>query len=322
MIRAIAARLLLTVTAAVLPWGACRAEVLPHCAPEPTLSAAQQDILFRLGALIKAELDGLGTGAVLVSRSGLDLGRLGVRYSHAGVALRASRHAPWAVRQLYYACDERAPRLFDQGLPGFLTGTDEPDLGFVSVVALPQAQAAALESRALDDRRALELLGAAYSANAHPFSQRYQNCNQWVVELLASAWQAPDDGTFMAPRARAQRWLAEQGYQPSVFDAGAHPWLAIGALFVPWLHRDDHPGADLDAAVYRVSMPDAIEAFVRERLPDAMRIEFCHAGRQVVVHRGWDPVAPGCRPGPGDTVITLAEEGTHFAQSAVGPEVE
>ena len=36
---------------------------------------------------------------------------------------------------------------------------------------------------------ALALLGREYSANAYPFSPRYQNCNQWVAELLATAWR-------------------------------------------------------------------------------------------------------------------------------------
>ena len=121
------------------------------------------------------------------------------------MSLRASSNTPWSVRQLYFACDERRPRLFDQGLAGFVFGTDDPSVGYVSIVWLPRERAAALERAALDNARALRLLAADYSANAYPFSLRYQNCNQWVVELLAPAWGCLDDGEAL--RTRAQGWL-------------------------------------------------------------------------------------------------------------------
>jgi len=59
--------------------------------------------------------------------------------------------------------------------------------------------------------------------------------------------------------------------------------------------------------IYRVSMPAAIEGFVRSTVPGSSRIEFCHTDRQVVVHRGWEPIAEGCAAGPQDTVITLTD---------------
>ena len=59
------------------------------------------------------------------------------------------------------------PRLFDQGLAAFLLGTDEPALGCISVLTLPQAACAALEPVALDYARALALRGGTCSANAN-----------------------------------------------------------------------------------------------------------------------------------------------------------
>ena len=225
-----------------------------------------------------------------------------MRYSHAGITLQANRHTPWSVRQLYYACDEDRPRIFDQGISGFLSGTDDPSIGYVSVLLLPAGREAdELERVALDDRRAVALLGADYSANAYPFSLRYQNCNQWVMELLAVAWGALPDGAGL--RVRAQAWLRQQAYAPTRFEVNAL-WMWAGA-FVPWLHHDDHPREDVAAAVYRVSMPAAIEAFARARLPAAVRLEFCHTERHVVVRRDGAPIAAGCRPDEGDRVVPL-----------------
>ena len=269
------------------------------------MSAAQQDRLLRFAALVKEELDGSGETVALIARSGLDLSRFGVRYSHTGVSLKASDNAPWSVRQLYYACDEQRPRLYDQGLSGFLFGTDDPTVGYVSIVLIDGTRAAALENAALDKPRALRLLAATYSANAYPFSVRYQNCNQWVAELLATAWGALDDTQDL--RERAQLWLAQGGYDPPAIDVGSH-WLMAAATFVPLIHLDDHPEADLYALRVRTSLPAAIEEFVRERFPDARHIEMCHDGAKAVIRYGWEPIAQGCRPRAGDRVIDLDEQ--------------
>jgi hypothetical protein len=97
---------------------------LQYCDRAATASAAQQDALLRLAALVRDELDASGARVALLARSGHDLTRFGQHYSHAGIGLRADAAAPWEVRQLYYACDERRGRLYDQGLAGFVLGAD------------------------------------------------------------------------------------------------------------------------------------------------------------------------------------------------------
>jgi hypothetical protein len=186
------------------------AEALRYCDQHGEMSHEQRDRLFRFAALVRDELEASGQRLALVSRSGLDLARFGQRYSHTGVSLKGSEVAPWSVRQLYYACEERQPRLFDQGLTAFLLGLNNPQGGYISVVFLPEAAAATLEPAALDNRRALQLLGATYSANAYAYGLRYQNCNQWVMEMLASAWS--DAPQAEEARVRAQDWMRAQGY--------------------------------------------------------------------------------------------------------------
>ena len=306
-------------------WGLCsatagRADVLGWCADPPVLTAAQQDRLFRLGALIKNELEASGQNMALISRSGLDLSRFDTRYSHTGISLKASQNAnfraPWSVRQLYFSCDERKPKLYDQGLSGFLLGAHDPTVSYVSVVLLPAEAGQAVAQAALDSPAALQVLGSTYSANAYPFSTLYQNCNQWVMELLASAWNttppapatasnavntAPENAT--EPRASAQRWLRDQGYLPSRFNVSL-PMMWLATL-MPWINSDDHPPIDLAQHRYQVSMPASIERFVQTHIPEATRVEFCLANNRVVVHPGWDLVAEGCLPGPQDRSITL-----------------
>jgi hypothetical protein len=276
--------------------------VLGACDHATSRTPRQQDALLRLGAVVKAELERSGRGLALISRTGTDLSRFDVRYSHAGLSVRDGLDTPWAVRQLYFSCDERQPRIFDQGMAGFVMGMHEPDTGYVSVVFLPDSDSDVLQRAVLDKPLALQILATDYSANAYPFSQRYQNCNQWVAELLAAArGELPPSADT---RALAQQWLKDNGYLPTVFDVQPRPLMWLTPFF-PALHRDDHPPADLAQSLFRVSMPASLEGFIRQLLPQSERMEFCHNDRHIVVHRGWSPLAPGCVPGEGDTVIAL-----------------
>jgi hypothetical protein len=272
-------------------------------------SADQRDVMLRFGAIVREQLAAARQDVVLVARSGLDLRRLDVRYSHEGVALKDNDGRPWSVRELYYACEDHKPRLFDEGLAGFLMGTDDPETSYVSLVFLPPGSAAALRATAVDKRRALGVMGSSYSANAYPFSTVHQNCNQWVMELLADAWGPGDAGTGTGTdaRVRAQRWMRSQGYLPTVFTASAHPMTWIPAV-VPWLANDDHPAEEVAHNRYNVSMPASIETFVQARVPGATRIEICHAGRRVVLHAGWGDIPDGCIAGPGDRTFELGPE--------------
>jgi hypothetical protein len=292
--------------AGALAWGGCQANALRFCDRPADPSPTQQDRLLRFGAVIKSELEKSGQRVALIARSGIDLSRFGVRYSHAGVSLQASENTPWSVRQLYYACDEGKPRIYDQGMSAFVLADDASAVGYVSVVLLPPPEAAELERVALSNRQALQLLGATYSANAYPFSERYQNCNQWVIELLATAWGRLGAGPQEAEpvRAQAQAWLKDRGYRPSALSVGSRPLMLLGA-FIPWVHNDDHPPEDIEQMTYRVSMPASIEAFVQALVPGATRVEFCHTDRHVVVRRGWELIPEGCEPGAQDTVIAL-----------------
>lgn len=272
------------------------------CIAEAPLSAAAQDRLLRFSALIKRELAALDAPAAIVARAGLDLRRFGFRYSHAGVSLRDSANADWSVRQLYFDCDSARPRLFDQGLPGFVMGGNNPSLGFVSIVRLSSASAERLSRMALNDAKALSLLGDAYSANAYAFSARYQNCNQWVLEMLTAVWADLFETSTGDLRERAQRWLAASNYQPSRFIV-ANPFLMLLGQFVPWLHDRDHPRRQLLDGHYLVTTPESIEAIVQRLDSEARRIELCLNDRQMVVHHGWDPIADGCNAAPADRVI-------------------
>ncbi|MDZ7814128.1 MAG: DUF2145 domain-containing protein [Ideonella sp.] len=263
------------------------------CGLPPDRSVAQEERLLLLTAAVKAELQRAGAPVALVSRSGLNLGRFGLRYTHAGWSLREGADLPWAVRQLYFDCDEQFPRLFDQGITGFVRGVDDPELAFISLVWLPEGPAQAVTAAATDKVRALSLQSGRYSANAYAFSTRSQNCNQWALELLAHA-VAPPDST-QPPRAAAQAWLRTAGYEPSMVNVGA--WWGVSALS-PWLHDDEHPLLQPEQPRYSVSTPESLEAFVQRHWPEARRLELCVGPHGVQRTRGWTALNARCEPQP------------------------
>lgn len=277
------------------------------CQQSIDISAAEQDRVLRFAGAVKSELERSGARVALIARAGLDLSRFGQLYSHAGIALRDNPGGPWAVRQLYYACDESRPRLFDQGVAGFALGADAPTRGHISLVFPPDEDSALLEGAALDKRLALALLAGEYSANAYAYGTRYQNCNGWVAELLASAWGGLEHGGSDGVQARegAQAWLRTQGYTAGPVRIPSH-WMMFAGQFVPLVHMNDHPVDDLHALALHVSVPASIEAFVQRRAPQARRVELCHTQERIVVRRGWEPLGAACEPAAGDEVIPLA----------------
>nr|WP_269106542.1 DUF2145 domain-containing protein [Massilia sp. TS11] len=288
--------------AALLVCAGAQASTAPFCDRSKDISAREQDRVLRFTAAVKDELRQAGADLALIARSGTDLSRFGLLYSHAGIALRDPADGSWAVRQLYYACDEARPRLFDQGLAGFALGADQPGSAHISLVFLPGAAGSALAEAASDKARALSALASDYSANAYAFATRYQNCNQWLIELMALAWGGIAAGPDL--RERAQAWLRAHDYQPDTVRIPAH-WVAFAAQFVPLVHVQDHPVEDLQALRLRISLPTAIEAFARQQVAQARRVELCHTTEHIVIRHGWQPLDAACRPQPGDTVLAL-----------------
>lgn len=281
----VAARVSALVAALALA-GAAHAASPQFCTTGRGLAVDDKDRRLQFSAALRQLLDQSGHALAVMSRSGVDLGPLGLRYSHAGISLRQGPPSPWAVRQLYYACDESRPRLFDQGLAAFVLAADESPVLHVSLLLLPPGAEQALEAAALDTATALALLGGRYNAAAYPFDGRYQNCNQWLAELLAVAQGASPS------RGAAQAWLQASGYRGQRLEPP--PWMFLAAPFVPLLHLDDQPPEALGAGRVETSLPASIEAWLRERVPGLRRVELCHDRRHIVVREGWQPLDEAC----------------------------
>lgn len=274
------------------------------CNRTQPLRASEQDRLLRFASLVRDGLNDSDHDVVLISRAGVDMSLFDIRYTHAAIGWR-DEAGVWTIRQLYYDCEEGQPRIFDQGVAGFVMGIENASVGYISIVTLPPHAAASLRSAALDAPRALQLLATSYSANAYAFGLDYQNCNQWVAELMATAWgDLPGRDNL---RAEAQQWLRQAGYAPPavIIRPG---WLMLAARGIPFVHVDDHPPRDRKARRLHVSLPAALEDFVRKRYATSKRIEICHDGREAVVREGWPDtmrINETCRSAAGDRTVAL-----------------
>ena len=104
---------------------------------------------------------------------------------------------------------------------------------------------------------------------AYPFSTKYQNSNQWALEVVAAA-EARD--VVVASREQAQQWLKFAGYQPTELKLDA--FTRLGArLTKANVAFDDHPGELRWADQIRTVTVDSVFSFIAGRDPGVIRIE-------------------------------------------------
>jgi len=176
-------------------------------------------------------LDASGAQVVLIARAGQDLGKYGLTWSHFGLAYRDGTR--WRVVHKLNQCGTAHAAVYRQGLGEFFLD----DLyRYQAAVAVPSpaVQARLLETLR-DNTRLATLNTPAYNMVAYPWSQKYQQSNQWALETIALA-QSPEANS----RERAQAWLKLQGYEPSTLHIGALTRLGARATAAN-IAFDDHP---------------------------------------------------------------------------------
>jgi hypothetical protein len=181
-----------------------------------------------------ARLDQSGARVVVLARDGQDLSEYGLRYSHLGFAYRESAGKPWRVVHKLNQCDSAPASLYRQGLGEFFLDDHLWQYEAAVVVLAPEAQARLLPAL-VDNARIARLDTPAYSMVAYPWSERYQQSNQWAIETLALAEDPAADS-----RGRAQAWLRLKGYEPTTMHLSALKRLGA-RMFAANVAFDDHP---------------------------------------------------------------------------------
>jgi hypothetical protein len=232
---------------------ACHAEPLSVTEVRRSMALAERSF---------AALDASGARVALVARAGQDLSQYGVEYSHMGIAVRDHPGGRWTVVHELNDCGTASSALYEDGVGNFfLTDLFRYRAQLVIPGAALQARLAAL----MAGRTARRLHEPHYNMLSYVYGTRYQNSNQWVLELLASA-DAPDGE--VATRAEAQARLKRQGYRPPTVHIPAA--VRLGArMFRANVAFDDHPFDRRMAGQIDTVTTGAVLSWVRARDPQA-----------------------------------------------------
>lgn len=177
-------------------------------------------------------LDSSGARVVLLARSGQDLSKYGLRYSHLGWAYK-SEAGQWLIVHKLNSCGSADASIYRQGLGEFFL--DDP-FRFEAAWIVPTPDVQERLYPLLQDNAQVAVLNTrAYSIVSYAWATRYQQSNQWALELLAQAMD-PD----IRSREQAQAWLRYKNYQPSVLRIDALTRLG-GRISAANVAFDDHP---------------------------------------------------------------------------------
>lgn len=228
------------------------------CEDHPVTQAALTDALVT-GQALQTALDATGSDVAVVARQGQDLSKYALKYSHAGLAFRSAPGQPWRVYELLNECGTADSALWVDGLANFFL---ENPFTLDALVMVPPPKMAARLAEVLRDPAALHgFHGSRYNMVAYPFSTKYQNSNQWVLEVLASAGASD---VRIRTREQAQAWLKMTGYTPTEMRLGPLTRLG-GRAFKANIAFDDHPGALRFSDRINAVTVDSMLAFVRGR---------------------------------------------------------
>lgn len=242
-------RLLLWAAAALL--AAANAFAGQSCEPrEPRPDEVRAGL--QLARKVQHHLDARDAQVAVIGRVGRDLSEYRLRYSHVGLAIRNDAANRWDVVHLLNNCGRPDADLYNQGLGNFFLD-DLFRLEAVVLVPKPELQAQLAAAIARGDGRAL--FEPNYSLIAHPYSTKYQNSNQWVLELAASVAAGGERS-----RAAAHVRMAQDRYQPSVLHLP--PLKRLGArLFAVNTKFDDHSTDEWTSSMYQIVSAESVLAW-------------------------------------------------------------
>lgn len=213
---------LLLILGSTLLLGACSSIVADNSCGTTDLSAIEMQQTFVMGKDLEAALNRLNSDVVIVARSGQDLEKYGIRYSHAAFMVKDRQE--WQVYHLLNECPSSFGGLYQEGLGNFVmpamvstklkNGTNDlskPEISFG--FAIPPKPVQQNLKRLLQDAAARNsVFEKQYSAVANPYNQINQNSNGWVLEFYTIA-EAQANKQIVNNRDDAQAWLKSQDYE-------------------------------------------------------------------------------------------------------------
>ena len=264
-------------------WLASSAPAVAGQACEPsTPSPASVARGLELGKRAFDALDASGAEVALIARAGQDLTQYRLRWSHMGFVWRDHPDGRWTVLHELNGCGTASSSLYAEGLGNFFL--DDP-FRYEAMIVVPDAETQRRIVAMLQGDLPVAMHDPRYNVVAFPFSTDYQNSNQWVLELTASALSRD---FVVADRHAAQNWLKGSGFRPSTLDIPAMTRLG-GRMFKANVAFDDHPFDRRMAGQIDVVTVESVLRFLQQRGVVAdVRIVAAPVVRRGSVMRGGD----------------------------------
>lgn len=210
-------------------------------------------------------LDASGAEVAIVARSGQDLSRYGLNYSHLGLVWRDHPEGRWTVVHLLNECGTDHAALFNQGLGDFfLDGMAK----YKTLLMIPDPIVGARLALALADHHAADLFTPQYNMLAYPFATQYENSNQWALEFIAPRL-ANNQG--LTTRETVQAWLRVARYRPTTIHLSALERLGAEVSRTN-VRFDDHPFERRMAGEIDTVTVESVETFLRMADPGLREI--------------------------------------------------
>lgn len=213
---------------------------------------------------VQQALDRADAHVAIVARVGRNLSRYGLRYSHVAFAWRDHPRGAWTMVEELNACGTARSALFDDGFGDFFL---DDMFAYEAAIVVPSPDVQRSIGALLAARGGGRLHEPHYNLVAYPWTTRYQNSNQWVLETTAAALSdRPLPG-----RAEAQTWLHAHGFRPGTIHLSALERLG-GELTRVNVAFDDHPFDRRMAGAIDVVTAESVLAFIARIDPGASTI--------------------------------------------------
>lgn len=219
--------------------------------PEVYSRAAKQALA------LKNDLNRTQAKVALIARVGSDLSKYGLHYSHLGIAIKdfPGRKNKWTVVHLLNKCGTARSAIHAQGLMNFFLD-DLFNMDYQITVLDPALQTKL--DHTLRTPQVNKIHNAHYSMLAYPFSTRYQNSNQWVLEFI----EATDSGK--PDRASVQKQLQAKHYKATLITLDAFTKLGA-SLFKANVRFDDHPAMEQRSNRYSSITVDSVVDYLQKQ---------------------------------------------------------
>ena len=149
----------------------------------------------------------------LIARVGQDLSKYNLKYSHVGFIYKDEQG--YSVIHELNTCGTADSALYSQGLGNFFL--DDP-FTYETMTYVPSVELQNRLYEMLTKEKFKAFHEKKYNMLSFPFSIKYQNSNQFVLEALASVMSREIE---ILDRSSAQTWLKLVGYEPSTLNIDA-----------------------------------------------------------------------------------------------------